>query len=80
MGRYMAESHSQLSPNICRFKDKFLGQYWNVQIQHRIRDSFKFQNYHLCMNMNQFNAAMCYKCIGRSKASIATTRREGLGL
>ena len=33
------------------FREKFLAQYWNVQIQRRVRDHLEFGKYHPSMNM-----------------------------
>ena len=37
------------------FREKFLAQYWNVQIQRRVRDHLEFGKYHPSMNMTTTN-------------------------
>ena len=37
------------------FREKFLAQYWNIQIQRRVRDHLEFGTYHPSMNMTTTN-------------------------
>lgn len=41
-----------------QFKAKFLGQYWNVQVQRRIRDHLEFGHFDPCANLTPANYVM----------------------